>query len=96
MRKLESTVERKVAKWAKPNRKRFLFFKLTVPGMRGVPDRICLFPGGRVIFIEFKRPGEEPRKLQVRICERLQAFGFRVYTYDDADECIRMLENELH
>lgn len=30
--------------------------KWVCPGWAGVPDRICLLPGGRVYFIELKRP----------------------------------------
>ena len=32
-------------------------FKWVCPGVTGVPDRICVFPGGRIIFLELKRPG---------------------------------------
>ena len=32
-------------------------WKWISPSMTGVPDRICIFPGGRVIFVELKRPG---------------------------------------
>lgn len=31
--------------------------KWTSPGRRGVPDRICILPGGRVYFVEMKAPG---------------------------------------
>ena len=32
-------------------------YKWVCPGVSGVPDRICIFPGGRIVFVEFKRPG---------------------------------------
>jgi len=38
--------------------------KLISPGMAGVPDRIVLLPGGRILFVELKAPGEKPRPLQ--------------------------------
>ena len=31
--------------------------KWTCPGHRGVPDRMILFPGGIIAFVELKRPG---------------------------------------
>lgn len=31
-----------------------LCYKWTAPGQTGVPDRICVFPGGRIVFAETK------------------------------------------
>lgn len=31
-------------------------YKFTSPGRRGMPDRIALFPGGRVFMVELKTP----------------------------------------
>ena len=31
-----------------------LAWRFTSPGRRGVPDRICLFPNGRLAFVEVK------------------------------------------
>jgi len=31
--------------------------KWVCPGHRGVPDRMILFPGGIIAFVELKRPG---------------------------------------
>ena len=33
-----------------------LCLKWVCPGWAGVPDRIVLLPGGRIIFVELKRP----------------------------------------
>ena len=30
--------------------------KITTPGRRGCPDRVAILPGGRVIWVEVKRP----------------------------------------
>lgn len=32
-------------------------YKWVCPGTPGAPDRICVFPRGRVVFVEVKRPG---------------------------------------
>ncbi len=52
------------------------FLKFVSPGHAGVPDRIVLLPGGRIIFVEFKRPGEKPRLLQQKWGEKLERMGF--------------------
>ena len=54
--------------------------KWVCPGWVGVPDRIVLLPGGRVLFVELKRPkGGEVRKLQEWWHDRLRRLGFAVW-----------------
>lgn len=48
----------------------------------GVPDRLCLFPGGVLVFVELKRHGAKPRPLQVRIISKIRKLGFRVEVID--------------
>ena len=69
-----------------------LCLKWVCPGWSGVPDRIILLPGGRVIFAELKRPkGGKLERLQKWWRERLQALGFwAVVVWDD--ENIKTLE----
>ncbi|MDC9589686.1 VRR-NUC domain-containing protein [Xenorhabdus sp. XENO-10] len=57
-------------------------YKFVSPGRRSVPDRICILPGGRVIFVECKAPGEKPRPEQLREHERLRALGCSVVVLD--------------
>lgn len=57
-------------------------YKFTSPGRRGVPDRLVLLPGGRVVFVECKAPGEVPRPDQEREHNRLRALGFTVIVLD--------------
>ena len=56
--------------------------KFISPGCDGVPDRILLFPGGRVGFVEVKAPGRKPRPLQLVVMDRLRRFGFPVWVLD--------------
>ncbi len=56
--------------------------KFTVPGVRGVPDRIVLLPGARAVFVELKAPGEQPTPLQVKRAAEFRAMGFPVYCVD--------------
>lgn len=79
----ESYVERKLTTEAK--KRGGLAVKFVSPGFDGVPDRLVLFPGGKVAFVELKAPGKKMRPLQVRRAEQLQALGFRVYCVDRTD-----------
>ena len=49
--------------------------KLVSPGTAGMPDRLVLWPGGIVNFVELKRPGKKPRALQVARIKRLREYG---------------------
>ena len=57
-------------------------YKFLSPGRRSVPDRIVLLPGGRLVFVECKAPGEQPRADQLREHKRLRALGFTVVVLD--------------
>lgn len=56
--------------------------KFTSPGVRGVPDRIVLMPGGGIAFVEVKAPGRRPTRLQSIMHDRLRALGFTVAVID--------------
>ena len=60
-------------------------WKFVSPGKRGVPDRIILFPGGRLWFVELKAPGENPGPLQVKRHRQLERLGFRVRCLDSTE-----------
>ena len=65
-----------------------LALKWVSPSMAGVPDRILLLPGGRVLFVEVKRPGGRLSALQVRTIDALRTLGANVvvvYSKDDVD-----------
>ncbi len=59
-----------------------LALKFTSPARRNVPDRICLFPRGRVVFVECKAPGKKPTAGQQREHDRLRHLGFPVVVMD--------------
>lgn len=80
----ESTIEHRLVSEAK--KRGGLAPKFVSPGLDGVPDRLVLFPGGRLGFVELKAPGKKPRPLQRRRAEQLTALGFRVYTVDSIEQ----------
>lgn len=57
-------------------------FKFVSPGMAGVPDRIVLLPGGKLIFVELKKPGQKLRPLQLKRKKDLEVLGFQVEVVD--------------
>ena len=62
--------------------------KFVSPGYTGVPDRIILLPGGRVIFVELKQPGKMERERQRYVQSVLRRLGFDVFSAVDSDERI--------
>lgn len=66
--------------------------KFTSPGRRAAPDRIVTLPGNVIIFVECKRPGEKPRKNQLRDHERRRALGCDVRVIDSLEQVARFPE----
>lgn len=93
MTALEKDVERALVGMVK--RHGGLCLKWVCPGWSGVPDRIILLPGGRVIFAETKRPkGGEVRKIQTWWHQQLRRLGFRVWLVRNRDD-INLLEQDI-
>ncbi len=69
-----------------------LALKFVSPGFDGMPDRIVLFPGGVMSFVEVKAPGQKPRTLQKARHDMLRGMGFKVYVLDDPEQIERLLE----
>lgn len=63
--------------------KKFAVVKLNLMGFRGWPDRLIFGDKRFVLFIEFKRPGEEPSPHQSKIHRVLRGWGFTVLVIDD-------------
>lgn len=62
--------------------------KFVSPGYTGVPDRIILLPGGAVVFVELKRPGEQPRQRQLFVQAQIRKLGFTVAGCVDSPEAV--------
>lgn len=61
-------------------------YKFISPGNAGVPDRLVVFPGGRIYFIELKAPGKKPTPLQLNQMRYLRSQGFNVRAIDRKEE----------
>jgi hypothetical protein len=60
--------------------------KLPATYVTGLPDRLCLFPGGKVVFIELKAPGKKPTAIQLTVHAKLQKLGFTVLVIDNLED----------
>ncbi len=58
-------------------------FKFVSPGNIGVPDRIVLLPGGRILFVETKAPGKKLSPLQAATKRAIEALGARYEVVDN-------------
>ena len=59
--------------------------KLLCDQLMGLPDRMCLFQGHKIIFVELKTTGRKPRRIQAYMHKKLRALGFRVEVIDTVE-----------
>ena len=57
-------------------------WKWVSPGLRGVPDRVCFFPNGKIIFVEMKASGKTSNPMQLKRHKELRNLGFDVRVID--------------
>lgn len=76
----EKLVERKLVELVKAHGG--MCIKLLCDQLIGLPDRLCLFPNGEVVFVELKTTGRKPSRIQVFMHKKLRALGFRVEVID--------------
>lgn len=91
--KLERDIEDKYVEKAKLLGVRPL--KMQIPGVRNHPDRQIFLWGGYSFFIEFKRPGETPRKGQLHNHKLWRERGFNVYVCDTWQDALEITEWEI-
>ena len=73
-----------------------LCLKWACPGWSGVPDRIILLPGGRVLFAETKRPkGGKLSALQIWWRKTLRRLGFKYWTIWSREDIDRLEEEVI-
>ncbi len=79
------TMEKDIEKHLRDKVKRLggIAYKFVSPGNAGVPDRLVLMPGGRIVFVELKAPGKKSTPLQRLQQKRIDNLGFNVLVLDD-------------
>lgn len=65
--------------------------KLHVRFSRGWPDRVVLFPNGKLIWVELKRPGGKPTPLQTKTIDQMREYGQAVHIIDSKEGIDRVL-----
>ena len=76
----EKAVERRLVELVKYNGG--MCIKLLCDQLIGLPDRMCLFPGHKIAFVELKTTGKKPKRIQAYIHDKLRKLGFRVEVID--------------
>lgn len=67
---------------------------IKLQGSKAMPDRLCLLPGGKIWFVELKREGQKPDKLQAIAHMALWKLGFKVSVISN-DEQLKRFESEI-
>ena len=89
---LETAVEKHGVEYAK--KLNYIVFKVSPAGQRGWPDRVFINEQGLHVYVEFKRPGEKLRKLQIYRCGTLRERNVIVYSGVDTKQEIEDILNE--
>ena len=89
--RLESSIERACRQRAED--RGCLLLKLT--SRVGDPDRLLVAVGGRVAFVEFKRPGLALEAIQAYRAKALAELGLAVYRIDRVSQFDNLLQDIL-
>lgn len=91
-KKKERTVERPFRDYVE--KKGDICLKVGSSGRKGYPDRLVLMQGGGFFYLELKRLGENPTKLQYHIHYKLREAGFVVHWADSKEKAILYYKEE--
>lgn len=70
-----------------------LCLKLDSGSKKGIQDRLLLLPGGRVVFVELKRPGGRVSVLQKVRQKQIERLGFQTCVVWDKAAVDALLNN---
>ena len=90
---LEAAIEGAVERWAKTNK--IMTRKMNGQGNRSWPDRMYIFPDGKIAFIEFKAPRKKLTELQAIMLDKLHARHVDAEMFDDKRAAISWLAQWL-
>lgn len=87
----EKVIEQKLVELVKLNGG--MCIKLLCDQLIGLPDRMCLFPGHKIVFVELKTTGRKPKRIQAYMHNKLRALGFRVEVIDTVESVINFVDD---
>lgn len=90
MKESEKDIERHLVKMCKLNGG--MCIKLLSFHTVGLPDRLCLFAGAKIAFVELKTAGQKIRPIQKFMHDKLQAIGFSVEVIDSVEKVNSFIE----
>ncbi len=87
---LEQTIEQYLVKRVKELGGKA--YKFSSPSNKAVPDRLCCFPKGIIVFVECKAPGKVPTPLQKKVHRNLRKLSHEVLVIDTKEKVDIMCE----
>mgnify|MGYP000526499576 CR=1 FL=1 len=84
--KFESTIEASIVKAVK--QQGGLCLKMSAVHFIGMPDRLVILPFKPMFFVEVKRPGQKPSKIQLHVHRKLRSLGVTVLVIDNVKDFI--------
>ncbi len=89
----EKIIERKLVELTNLNGG--MCIKLLSFHMLGLPDRLCIFPKGKLVFIETKTTKQKPRPIQLFMHDKIRKLGFRVEVVDTVNKVAELIEEVI-
>lgn len=90
---LEKDIERKMVR--KMESRGAMVMKFVSPGRQGVPDRIALLPGGRIVFIEMKTETGKLSPIQRNMIDRMRALSADVRVVYGMEQAMALVEEVM-
>lgn len=89
----EKLVERKLVELTTLNGG--MCIKLLSFHMIGLPDRLCIFPKAKLVFVETKTTKQKARPIQLFMHDKIRKLGFRVEVADTVDKVINIIQDVI-
>lgn len=70
--------------------------KLLSQHITGLPDRLCLIPGGRLFFAEIKTTKKKATRIQLYLHRKIRNLGFRVEIIETTEQIKKIISEYKH